>query len=481
MSFNKLFILIYLILFNKSFLFEESDEKLLFVWQHFRHGARGSYKSFDYKNWKDILNVNWEGAGELTPIGMRMHYLLGVATRKKYNNFLSPEYNPNEIYIISTDVNRTLISVYSNLQGIYHQSKNNDINEKQIKRAFILNQNYSKKVNDKIKKLKNKIIEGDVKVFPVNIYNIKDLKFQLYRSEVCPGITPLLKKLRNSEGMKELYNDIYRNTNELFGDNIYKFMNKSKINEPNYLYNFNKINVICDSFICDYFDGREMKNIKNTNIDMDKFYNHCLNISLITSYYNYYGYPVEKTAELGVSPTFREIFDYMEKRISLDKNGTPDKIISNSPKFVIVSSHDVSLAGIDLFLESKFGIKFKKAEFTSSQTFELWKNQKNGEYIIKYLINFRIAKTFDFYDFKNKVSSELYSQEEIKNICFSNSSVDVKKGYKVVFYFFIILLFLSISILICLLICFIKYRKKVNKINIIKEINKIIEMKNFIE
>ena len=109
------------------------------------------------------------------------------------------------------------------------------------------------------------------------------------------------------------------------------------------------------------------------------------------------------------------------------------------------------------------------------------KIKKNGEYIIKYLINFEIAKTFDFYDFKNKVSSQLYSQEEIKNICFSNSSVDDKKGSKVVFYFFLILLFLSISILICLLICFIKYRKKEKIINIMKEINKIIEMKNFIE
>ena len=119
MTFNTSFIFIFFIILNKSLLKEESDEKLLFVWEHFRHGARGSYKSFDYINWKDILNEKWKGAGELTPIGMRMHYLLGVATRKKYNHFLSPVYNPNEIFVISTNVNRTLISAYSNLQGLF--------------------------------------------------------------------------------------------------------------------------------------------------------------------------------------------------------------------------------------------------------------------------------------------------------------------------------------------------------------------------
>ena len=89
---------------------------------HFRHGARGSYQSFDYRNWKDIINEKWIGAGELTLIGMRMHYLLGVAIRKKYKNFLSLNYNPNEIYIISTNVNRTLVSAYSNLKGIFYKS-----------------------------------------------------------------------------------------------------------------------------------------------------------------------------------------------------------------------------------------------------------------------------------------------------------------------------------------------------------------------
>ena len=189
------------------------------------------------------------------------------------------------------------------------------------------------------------------------------------------------------------------------------------------------------------------------------------------SYYNYYGKPNEKTVEIGISPTFREIFYYMDKRIILDKKGISDEIISSSPKFVIVSSHDVSLAAFDLFLESKFGIKFKRADYASSQSFELWKNTKSGKYFLKYLINLETAGIFDFYDFKNKVLNELYSPEDIKKICFPekfndrNNNKQIKKYY----YLLIILIILSTLLMICLLFILKKGKKsrfKENKLNI---------------
>ena len=42
--------------------------------------------------------------------------------RKKYieeNNLLSNNYNPKELYVRATDVNRTIVSVLSQLQGLY--------------------------------------------------------------------------------------------------------------------------------------------------------------------------------------------------------------------------------------------------------------------------------------------------------------------------------------------------------------------------
>ena len=92
---------------------------------------------------------------------MRQHYLLGTSIRNKYKNFISNEFNPNEIYVISSDVNRTLISAYSNLLGIFHNN-NANINNK----GFINNHNYSDIINDYLLNEKEQLQY----MFPINIY-----------------------------------------------------------------------------------------------------------------------------------------------------------------------------------------------------------------------------------------------------------------------------------------------------------------------
>ena len=181
---NKTFWLILFCIQNILLFKEESDDKLLFVLEHFRHGARGPYKSFDYDNWEDLFDVKWNGSGELTSLGMRMHYLLGVAFRNKYKNFISNEYNPNEIFVISTDLNRTIMSAYSNLLGTFYNStktKKMEIDDK-----FILNKNYSEKIKNISYEFKND-------VFPVHFFKEKDLSYKtgIYVKDSIVGIGTL--------------------------------------------------------------------------------------------------------------------------------------------------------------------------------------------------------------------------------------------------------------------------------------------------
>lgn len=62
-------------------------------------------------------------------IGKRGHYELGKWLRARYNNLLSEEYKRDDIYVRSTDVDRTLMSAYSNLAGLYEPSKKKNWNE----------------------------------------------------------------------------------------------------------------------------------------------------------------------------------------------------------------------------------------------------------------------------------------------------------------------------------------------------------------
>ena len=80
-----------------------------------RHGARAPIEDRDI----DEFTV---GEGLLTPEGMRQRYLLGRYIKNRYTEtfkLLSEEYDPKEIYMQSTNVNRTIQSGYSELMGLY--------------------------------------------------------------------------------------------------------------------------------------------------------------------------------------------------------------------------------------------------------------------------------------------------------------------------------------------------------------------------
>ena len=79
-----------------SLYFSISTGRLVFLYTLFRHGVRGPLILDD--NYKDILGEKWTSLGELTGVGERMHYLLGLRNRKKYieeEGFLSPKFDPH--------------------------------------------------------------------------------------------------------------------------------------------------------------------------------------------------------------------------------------------------------------------------------------------------------------------------------------------------------------------------------------------------
>ncbi|VDP30585.1 unnamed protein product [Heligmosomoides polygyrus] len=98
------------------------------VW---RHGDRSPMKTCQTD---PIQERNWTfgggGYGQLSPIGMKQHLKFGKLLRKKYveeMGFLSKRYSSKEIYIRSTDRNRTIISAISNLLGMYGQNDGTNV------------------------------------------------------------------------------------------------------------------------------------------------------------------------------------------------------------------------------------------------------------------------------------------------------------------------------------------------------------------
>ncbi|KAK0407127.1 hypothetical protein QR680_019015 [Steinernema hermaphroditum] len=97
--------------------------ELVHVQAVWRHGDRTPARTYrNDPNQEDKWPLPW---GELTTRGMTEQYQQGLRLKERYIDnlkLISKDYKSNEIYVRSTDKDRTLMSAYANLAGFYSDS-----------------------------------------------------------------------------------------------------------------------------------------------------------------------------------------------------------------------------------------------------------------------------------------------------------------------------------------------------------------------
>ncbi|KAL7631270.1 UNVERIFIED_CONTAM: hypothetical protein RMT77_018428 [Armadillidium vulgare] len=96
----------------------------------FRHGDRSPVALYPNDPNINISSKIWpEGLGQLTKIGKNMTYQLGLFLRDRYDGFIKKVFDTEEIQVISTDVDRTLMSAECVMAAFYRPDEETKLRE----------------------------------------------------------------------------------------------------------------------------------------------------------------------------------------------------------------------------------------------------------------------------------------------------------------------------------------------------------------
>lgn len=446
-----------------SFLITLSkNEKLIFVELQSRHGARGPL-NLDIEG-KDLIGQKWEYPGELTGVGQRMEYILGLRNRYKYittKHFLKEKYDPHELLVLSTSLNRTLLSMTSQLQGLYPMIEENaeKLNQTQIDFSKPPVNCDSEDIKKEINKLNNLSLPNYMNLIPIHMINPSEKKIVVYDYVDCK---PKVENITNKNVNESVY---LNNLRKYFIGNYSENLKKYIKFPDNFTYEFDDIGKICDAVIADFTQGKNLEEfIEKTTIDLDILIDECKNILGSSFRDKLYGDENKTVLLLEESMVLKEMIYYMKLRVDADIDGITDKIDKNvsdysRPKMVIISGHDTTLAAQILYLIKFFNLDiniYSLPTYTAQVAAEVTRKEdikgKNySDYKITFYFNDDIFFNITMDKFIETVYKNTWNSEQIDKFCYvenanKNKSKNNKIGVKTI-------IIISISILVvCLLI-----------------------------
>ena len=389
------------------------NSKVIFVFEHVRHGTRTPPFSED-SSYTDQFGTKWEGDGELTVIGKRMHYILGIQNRLKYFSLINfNKLDPKEIQIFSTNSVRTLKSLQAQLHGMYLPGTGDSLSDNEKEISFPPGKEYlPDDVIEEVENMDNFTIYNGVNTFPIQFFPTG--KVFLNEPDNCPYMTKYREQLKQKTN--ESLTKFMKEFDEKYGDKLKEYLNRPN---KDFIYIYDSLIDITDNYICNYDNGKNLSDfLTKTGFNKEEFYNSCIEVKM---FYLFNLSCDQKAGLIGATPHMSDLINYMEKKIK-DEN----KITYSEPKMVIQGGHDTTINTIQFFMQKSFGIPLRYIKFGANIYFELHKEENNNEnkYIVKYFYDGKLLLEEDYNSFKKKVIENILSEEKIHDFCFQEKKAN---------------------------------------------------------
>ena len=466
-----IFTLIQLLSFSIS-----QNNRLVFLYTHFRHGARAPMDLDD--NYIDLVKEKWDNPGELTGIGQRMHYLLGLRNRIKYiknETFLNEKFDPHEILIYSSNLNRTIVSVSSQLQGFFPQSseKGETLTEKQEKVAVPEVDVNCDEINSEIEDLKGSALPYRMTLAPIRMTDDNDKKMNVYDLKECVEERDQVKK-ENRETIPYLI-EFTRKYNEEYGETLNKFFGTDNKN-----FTMIDIDHFCDAFLSSYTDQRELTEFKKTGLDLEKTNDYCYEYFRVNYLYHFHGDKDKILAHVDSSKLMSELIYFMKRR--LDADITEEDEDANfkdysRPKMVMISGHDSTTSADEIFMLNALGYniteKYIFPKYASQLALEVrtkddsTKKTSYADYYVVGYFNDKELFNVTADEFISKIEGDIWTQEKIDDFCgfgdspinpISNSTESKKKDKAKTAYKVLMSIFICLSAILLATTLFLAYK-----------------------
>lgn len=411
---------------NDKYNHRGEENNLFFIFFTFRHGARSP---LFLDNNTDILGGKWPKGGELTNYGRKQHYEIGLKNRERYSNFIRNEYLPRELKIFSTNFDRTINSVQSQLLGLYNNITYDNYNFSEFNNTSTGEDNFEQI---------NSILP------PVQLFQFEGKKYnKIFKNRFdCKYLHEnILKNLNQKNEKLEL---IIKKFNEEYHDILmkeYKNLNIINISSIRDFDNF------CDIYEAVYFD----ENNRHILNKIAKYGKNITEIKEICDNYLYYHYMyirnggyASNNGIISQSNTFKNILNWMKVRADQNNNFASQY---SEPKFILYSGHDSTIFELQSFLKKAFNVDFEYAPFACEQLLEL--RRYNYVYYVELYYNDRLKMNITYDVFIKRINNIIMSDEKVYNICYrKKEEMFLEYGKK-----FLIVMTLILSVVMMALIC----------------------------
>ena len=391
-----------------------NDNNLYFIFTTFRHGARTIFEKEDY--FGNIIN----SPGSLTSYGILQNIEIGNKYKKRYSNFLNKEFDNNEIYIRSSDEERTINSI-----------------EIQLKKFF----------NKTIERDNFELVEEGIHYY--NLYNLNKEFHQEMNQYLnfCQNKTRILLEKEDD-------------TTEIFQNEILPFLKSCYGLELSTYYNF------CEHVYSAFYEYKYSNDTNNKILKCGfenalKLYNFC----------NNYRDSIRRWDEYGAYffyNFFQNIFEYMNRRIDGEK----------SLRMLMVGGHDTTIGDFMNFFDGLNIIpRTQYPDFAFTIVIELRKY--NNDFYIEFYYNDILKYNSTLKNLQNILNNTKYYN--LYNYCGippwkKNNRAKNYQKYKYLFIAILTGIILVLSIIALIIYLIIKNKKKFTKLSEESQKNKHVEL-----